>query len=97
MKPRSELSLRLYDILKSRGYQEELCYLITQNLNTDYTATRMIGYLSYYSDLPEEELVEEMLAILNERNEFIKKKEMEQAQARINEIYANGLGVEDEE
>jgi len=45
MKPRTELSMQLYDMLIERGYHEELC------------------------------------------DAFIKKKEMEQAQAKINEIY----------
>lgn len=96
MKPRTELSMQLYDMLLERGYQEELCDIITKNLNTDYTAARMIGYLSYYSILPEAEVVDEMLAILSDRNALIKKKEMEQAQAKINEIYEFGLGVEEE-
>ena len=95
MKPRTELSMQLYDILIERGYNENLCDLITRNLNTDYTATRMIGYLSHYSYLPEEEVVDEMLAILSDRNALIKKKEMEHAQAKINEIYAYGLGVDE--
>jgi len=95
MKPRTELSMQLYDILIERGYNENLCDLITRNLNTDYTATRMIGYLSHYSYLPEEEVVDEMLAILSDRNALIKKKEMEQTQAKINEIYAYGLGVDE--
>ena len=95
MKPRTELSMQLYDILVERGYNENLCDLITRNLNTDYTATRMIGYLSHYSYLPEEEVVDEMLAILSDRNALIKKKEMEEAQAKINEIYAYGLVVDE--
>ena len=33
----------------------------------------------------------EMLAILSERDAIIQKKEMEHAQAVINEIYRNGL------
>ena len=97
MKPRTELSLQLSDMLLERGYHEELCDVITKNLNTDYTAARMIGYLSHYSHLPEGEVVDEMLAILSDRNAFIKKKEMEQAQAKINEIYEFGLGVEYDE
>ena len=97
MKERTELSLQLYNMLVGRGYQEELCDIISKNLNTDYTATRMIGYLCQYSYLPEEQLVDEMLAILSDREALIKKKEMEQAQAKINEIYEFGLGVEDEE
>ena len=63
------------------------------NLNTDYTATRMIGYLSHYSDLPDVEVVDEMLAILSDRNEIIKKKESEQAQVKISEIYRFGLDI----
>ena len=97
MKPRTELSMQLYDMLLERGYHEELCDIITKNLNTDYTAARMIGYLSHYAILPEGEVVDEMLAILSDRNALIKKKEMEQAQERINEIYEYGLGIEDEE
>lgn len=97
MKPRTELSMQLYDMLKERGYREELCDMITKNLNTDYTAARMIGYLSHYACLPEGEIVDEMLAILSDRNALIRKKEMEQAQANINEIYEYGLRIEEED
>ena len=44
--------------------------------------------------LPEEEVVDEMLSILSDRNAFIKKKETEEAQAKINEMYEFGLGEE---
>ena len=93
MKPRTEISMQLYNLMMERGYPENLCDLVTRNLNTDYTATRMIGYLSHYSDLPDEEVVDEMLAILSDRNELIKKKESEQAQARISEICRFGLDI----
>ena len=88
MKPRTEISMQLYNLMMERGYPENLCDLVT-----DYTATRMIGYLSHYSDLPDVEVVDEMLAILSDRNELIKKKESEQAQARISEIYRFGLDI----
>ncbi|MBR2046639.1 MAG: hypothetical protein IJ958_11000 [Agathobacter sp.] len=87
MKERTELSMQLYRILLERGYPEEFCDLITKNLNTDFTAKRMIGYLSHYSNLPEVEIVDEMLAILSDRNAIMRKKEMEHAQAKINELY----------
>ena len=87
MKERTELSMQLYCILLERGYPEEFCDLITKNLNTDFTAKRMIGYLSHYSNLPEVEIVDEMLAILSDRNAIMCKKEMEHAQAKINELY----------
>lgn len=94
MKPRSEISMQLYKILLERGYPQNLCELITRNLNTDYTATRMIGYLSHYSYLPEVEVVDEMLAILSDRNAIMKKKELEATQAKINELYNFGLDID---
>ena len=94
MKPRTEISIQLYEMMLERGYPENLCELITRNLNTDYTATRMIAYLSHYTYLPEFEVVDEMLAILSDRNAIIQKKEAEAAQAKINEIYRFGLDIE---
>ena len=94
MKERTEISMQLYQMMLDRGYPKNLCDLVTRNLNTDYTATRMIGYLSHYSNLPDVEVVDEMLAILSDRNAIIKKKEAEQAQAKINEIYQFGLDIE---
>ena len=60
-------------------------------MNTDYTATRMLGYLYRVSNPRIEDLVDEMLAILSDREEIIQKKELEHAQAVLNEIYKNGL------
>ena len=45
MKPRTEISMQLYNLMMERGYPENLCDLVTRNLNTDYTATRMIGFM----------------------------------------------------
>ena len=94
MKPRTEISMQLYHMMVERGYPENLCDLVTRNLNTDYTATRMIGYLSHYSNLPDVEVVDEMLAILSDRNVIMRKKESEQVQAKINELYRFGLDIE---
>ncbi len=94
MKPRSELSMELYRIMLDRGYPENLCDLVTRNLNTDFTAGRMIGYLSHYTELPDVEIVDEMLAILADRNAIMKKKESEKAQAAISEMYRFGLDIE---
>lgn len=88
----SERTDELYKVLLSKEYPKELCTEIAyKNMNTDYTATRMLGYLYRYSNPKIEDLIDEMLAILSDRNEIIQKKEMEHAQAIINEIYRNGL------
>ena len=87
-----ERTEELYKLLLSKGYPKEFCAEIAyKNMNTDYTATRMLGYLYLVTDPRIEDLVDEMLAILSDRDEIIRKKEMEQAQAVINDIYRNGL------
>lgn len=88
----SERTNELYKVLLDRGYPKEFCAEIAyKNMNTEYTATRMLGYLYRVSDPRIEDLVDEMLAILSDRDAIIQKKEMEHAQAVINEIYRNGL------
>lgn len=88
----SERTNELYKVLLDRGYPKEFCAEIAfKNMNTDYTATRMLGYLYRVSDPRIEDLVDEMLAILSDRDAIIQKKEMEHAQAVINEIYRNRL------
>ena len=91
----SERTDELYKILLSKGYPKELCAEIAyKNMNTDYTATRMLGYLYRISNPRIEDLIDEMLAILSDRNAIIQKKELEQAQAAINRMYREGLGSE---
>ena len=88
----SDRTDELYKVLLDRGYPKEFCAEIAyKNMNTDYTATRMLGYLYRVSNPRIEDLVDEMLAILSDRDAIIQKKEMEHAQAVINEIYRNGL------
>ena len=88
----SERTDELYKILLSKGYPKELCAEIAyKNMNTDYTATRMLGYLYRISNPRIEDLIDEMLAILSDRKAIIQKKELEQAQSVINDVYQDGL------
>ena len=88
----SERTDELYKVLLDRGYPKEFCAEIAyKNMNTDYTATRMLGYLYRISNPRIEDLIDEMLAILSDRNAIIQKKELEQAQSVINDVYQNGL------
>lgn len=88
----SEKTEELYRLLLRKGYPKEFCGEVAyRHMNTDYTATRMLGYLYRISDPRIEDLVDEMLAILSDRDEIIRKKEMERAQAVMNEVYRNGL------
>jgi len=88
----SDKSNDLYNVLMEKGFNESLCKEIAfKYMNTDYTAIRMLGYLYRYSNPREEDVVDEMLAILEDREQFRKKHEMEEAQASINRIYNEGL------
>lgn len=91
MKDRSPRSEELYEYMLDKGYSEQFSNLITMNLNTDFTAGRMIGYLSHYTSLPEVEVVDEMLAILSDRNRIMVKKELEANNAKWNEFLNKGF------
>lgn len=88
----AERTDELYKVLLEKGYSKELCAKIAyKHMNTDYTATRMLGYLYRISQPRVEDLIDEMLAILSDREQIIQKKESERAQAVISDIYRNGL------
>lgn len=88
----SEISRSVFKLLKDKGFPEEFCREIAYKyMNTEYTATRMRGYLLGYAKPSLEEVVDEMYAIISDRNRLIEKHEAERAQARINELYRNGL------
>lgn len=95
MKPKSPKSVELYNLMLQRGYHEEFCDLVTKNLNTDFTAQRMIGYLYHYEHPPVEEIADEMISILSDRNRIMEKKELEAVNARWNDFLMRG--IEDEE
>lgn len=88
----TEKSGELMAELLKKGYPEEFCRELTYRyLNTDFTATRMIGYLRKMPVLKIEDCVDEMLAIISDRDRIVEKHRMEEAQAKMNEVYRNGL------
>ena len=55
----------LYKALQQKGYPDGLCREIAyKQMNTDYTATRMLGYLYRISDPRPEDVVDEMLNVI---------------------------------
>lgn len=70
-----------------REYDPHFCQLIADQMRTPWTATRMLGYLRQLPKVNEEEIVDEMLGILSDRDRIVDKKIMEHAQMKINELY----------
>lgn len=88
---KSEKSKDLYELMLRKGYTEEFSDLITQNLNTDFTAKRMIGFLAQFQQASLEVIVDEMLAILNDRNRLMNKKILENTNIAMNQLLNHGL------
>ncbi len=51
----------------------------------------MMGYLRHYKLLPLEEVADEMLAILSDRNRIMQKKDCEEINAKWNMFLEEGL------
>lgn len=95
----SDQSNELFRVLREKGFSEDFCKEIAyKRMDTDYTAARMLGYLYRYTEPRIEDVVDEMLAILSDRDMLVRKQEMEQAQVKLNRIYRYGLkGTEEQE
>ena len=48
----SDTSRKLFMLMQQMGYSKRFCQLISESLNTDFTAARMIGYLKQFDDKP---------------------------------------------
>ena len=80
----------LINILERMGYSAALGEAIADNLRTEKPMSRMIGYLLHAKPTREEDIVDEMLAIMTDRDNWIKKKEAEYANQRYN-AYLNSM------
>ncbi len=75
----------------SRGYPEDFGRMIAKNLGSEKTMRRMTAYLNSANPRSAEEIADEMLAIMSDRERWLRKKEAEEANARYNEILNRGL------
>ena len=82
----SEKSKLLYELMLRKGYPEAFTRLICAEMNTDFTAERMISYISRGKHRLED-VADEMLAIMDLRDHLKNKHISEHAQASINKLY----------
>ena len=88
----SEISIKVYQTLTKMGFPDEFCKEVAYKyMNTEFTANRMLGYLYRISQPSVEEIVDEMFAIISDRDRLVDKHKSENAQARISQIYRDGL------
>ncbi len=81
----------LLEAIVRMGYPEDFGKVIAKNLGSEKTMRRMTAYLYAAKPRSAEEIADEMLAIMSDRERWIAKKEAETANARYNEILNKGL------
>lgn len=72
----------LLTVLASIGIPEEVGKYIAQNLHSERSIRRMTGYVRNAHPNTMEEIADEMFAIMEDRNSWIRKKEAQQSNAR---------------
>ena len=84
----SEKSKLLYELMLRKGYPEEFSRLICAQMSTDFTAERMMYYVSGPKKRLED-VADEMIAIKDLRDRLIDKHITEHANRSINDLYRN--------
>ncbi|MCH4206397.1 MAG: hypothetical protein LKF53_08425 [Solobacterium sp.] len=89
--------MKMIRILQRYGYPESFGRAIAQQLRTENSMKRMIGYLLQGKPSNPEEIADEMIAIEEEKQRWIQKKQAEYANQKYNKLLALGLDKEEEE
>ena len=92
----TDKSIELYNLMVRRGYPEAFSELIARELSTEFTAGRMMGYI-LRGEHTLEDVADEMLAIISERDSWVGKLVSEQANAKITEFYNRPRDPEDDD
>lgn len=79
------LTHALISAVTDLGYPAELGALMARNLGTVSTVERMLQYVLRVQPLTAEEMVDEMLAICEERDKWVQKKKNEYYNRKVNE------------
>ena len=78
----------MYELMLRKGYPEEFSRLICAQMSTDFTAERMMYYVSGPKKRLED-VADEMIAIKDLRDRLIDKHITEHANRSINDLYRN--------
>ena len=97
MNEREKICRELVETIVRMGYPESFGESIAENLRTEKTMSRMIGYLRHAKPKSAEEIADEMLAIMDDRERWIQKKSAQFYNSRYNEILNYGLEGDEEE
>lgn len=83
MKPSEELVAAI----EALGYPEEFGWVLAGELRGESSIRRMTSYLRSANPQSPEEIADEMLAICEQRDRWIERKQSEWAESRLTEFY----------
>ncbi len=69
------------------GYPEEFGHVIAGELRTEKAQARMAAYLRQANPRSPEEIADEMLAIIQDRDRWVERKKSEYYEAKVTEWY----------
>ena len=75
---RSALSYEVTERLVQMGFQREFATLVGEQMNTDFVARMMLGYLRDGKPTTMETVADEMLGILSLRDKLVERKILNQ-------------------
>lgn len=75
---RTRLSLDVTTRLLQMGFSDAFARLVGEQLNTDFTARQMLGYLRDAQPKTMEAVADEMLGILSLRDKLVERKILNQ-------------------
>ena len=90
-------SQKLIQILVRYGYPASFGMTIAKELHTEKALNRMISYLLQGKPGSAEEIADELVAIEDDRQRWIRKKTAEYANQKYNELLANGIEEENDD
>ena len=96
MDRREQIYRDLVQTLVRMGYPKEFGAVIADNLRTERTMSRMISYLRQANPRSADEIADEMLAIMEDRERWIRKKTAEYYNGKYNELLWYGFEGEPE-
>ena len=96
MDERTRIYSELIQTITRMGYPEAFGRAVANNLRTEKTMARMIGYLNHAKPRSAEEIADEMLAIMDDRERWIQKKSAQYYNSRYNELLSSGLEQEND-
>ncbi len=92
MKDKSIKNAELYEYLV-KNFSEEFADAITKYVNTDYTVKRMMGYIREVRPTSMELVVDEMLAILNDRDTYVKKQIEKNRRIDVDDLFVRSFDI----